>query len=74
MLKFVNFGIIKRMIKIICSKCGSEDLLFDAYAYWDVNEQEFKLANTFPEGDVYCNGCDKHDISTREIKISDNSG
>lgn len=56
---------MKRII-IRCAECGSEELLFDAYAYWDAHEQEFKLANTFPEGDVYCKNCDKHEISTKE--------
>ena len=58
----------KRII-IRCKKCKSEDLLFDAYAYWDAHEQKFVLANTFPEGDVYCEKCDKHDISTEEVEI-----
>ena len=43
-------------IKYICSQCGSDDVLSDAYAEWDVIGQHWLLQNTFDKG-AYCNAC-----------------
>ena len=39
-----------------CDKCGSDDLVWDAYSYWDSANQSMELANTFD--DCHCNNCD----------------
>ncbi len=41
----------------VCTKCGSDDVLSDAYAAWDFSTQEWVLAQTFDKG-AYCNKCD----------------
>lgn len=42
---------------MVCGTCGSEDVLSDAYAEWDVGKQEWVLSATFDKG-AYCNNCD----------------
>ena len=37
----------EKKIKKVCSLCGSEDVLIDAYAQWDVDKQDFVLNCTF---------------------------
>ena len=44
-------------IKYVCRECGSDDVLCDAYAEWDVVEQHWSLQNTFGRG-AWCNTCD----------------
>lgn len=34
-------------IKIVCSKCGGENVLRDAYASWDVEAQEWLLSSVY---------------------------
>lgn len=42
---------------MVCRHCGSEDVLADAYAEWDVEEQKWVISNIFDKG-AYCNSCD----------------
>ena len=46
----------KTKIKKVCKYCGSENVLFDAYARWDINKQELVLLSTTE--DHYCEDCD----------------
>jgi hypothetical protein len=46
----------KRKLEMVCSACGSGDVLCDAYAGWDVPTQQWELASTFEKG-AFCNGC-----------------
>jgi len=39
-----------------CTWCGSQDVRRDAYAAWDVDEQEWVLAEVFDA--VYCANCE----------------
>jgi hypothetical protein len=39
-----------RKFRYVCSDCGSDDVLADAYAEWDVVEQQWSLQNTFDKG------------------------
>lgn len=43
-------------VKMVCAKCGSEDVQCDAYAVWNKEYQVWELGNTFDE--AYCNDCD----------------
>lgn len=40
----------------ICSRCGSTNVLKDAYAQWDKKAQEWTLQNTFD--DSFCEECE----------------
>ena len=48
---------MKPRIKMVCKECGSDDVLCDAYAVWDVDTQQWEVVNTFDKG-AYCNECD----------------
>ena len=39
-----------------CDECGSEDLVWDAYACWDIENQCMELQDAFDECE--CNGCE----------------
>lgn len=43
-------------IQIICSTCGSTNVMRDAWATWDVAAQEWTLGSVFDQG--YCDECD----------------
>lgn len=47
----------------ICKYCGSEDVLADAYAEWDRDEQQWTIHNVFDKGAV----CEKCDGDTRIV-------
>jgi hypothetical protein len=44
-------------IKMVCSQCGSEEVLADAYAQWNVGSQRWDIVETFEKG-AYCSKCD----------------
>ena len=38
-----------------CRKCGSNDILWDAYAEWDADNQMLSLHSTYEDADKRCN-------------------
>jgi hypothetical protein len=48
---------MSKKIKMVCAECGSDDVLADAYAEWNVAAQKWELQNTFDKG-AYCNACE----------------
>ena len=56
-------------IKYVCTRCGSDDVLCDAYVEWDVVEQQWSLQNTFGRG-AWCNACDD-DTRLEALAISE---
>lgn len=42
---------------MVCATCGSENILVDAYAAWDFDQQGWVLVDTFAKG-AYCEDCD----------------
>jgi hypothetical protein len=42
--------------KPICTRCGSDDILADAWAEWDVEAQQWVLRTTFD--DKHCEACE----------------
>ncbi len=47
----------ERRIKMVCTECGSDEVLADAYVQWGVEKQEWIVQNVFEKGD-YCDSCD----------------
>ena len=45
-----------RRIKMVCSKCGGDDVRRDAWAVWDTENQEWALGSVFDFG--HCEPCD----------------
>jgi hypothetical protein len=43
-------------IRIVCSWCGSADVSRDAWASWDVEEQDWVLGAVFDQG--FCQACE----------------
>jgi hypothetical protein len=41
----------------VCATCGSENVLADAYAEWDVENQCWTVQSVMDKGH-YCNACD----------------
>jgi predicted RNA-binding Zn-ribbon protein involved in translation (DUF1610 family) len=44
-------------IKIVCSKCGGDTILRDAYAYWDVETQQWALSSIYRADAFLCSSC-----------------
>lgn len=47
---------MSKKIRMVCATCGSDDVLADAWASWDINSQQWELSQTFDE--KYCNNCE----------------
>jgi hypothetical protein len=45
-----------KRIAIICGRCGSDEVSRDAWANWDVDQQEWILGNVFDYG--HCHRCE----------------
>lgn len=57
----------KKKVKIVCRDCGSEDVVRDAWAEWDVENQEWVLQDYFDA--AYCNNCEGEcKLEEKEIK------
>ncbi|AMN44714.1 hypothetical protein [Rhodoplanes sp. Z2-YC6860] len=48
---------MSRKLIAVCATCGSDRVLSDAYAAWDVATQQWELMQTFDKG-AYCEQCD----------------
>lgn len=55
-------------IKKVCSECGSEDVLVDAYASWNYGKQKYELDSTYDN--TFCNNCGG-ECSINEIEITE---
>ncbi len=55
-------------VNYICEKCKSDDILFDAYATWDENSQNFSMTQCFGVGgDIVCNECGHKSTHADEV-------
>jgi ribosomal protein S27AE len=54
-------------VKIICGRCGSEEVLKDAYAEWDVKSQSWVLHSTYD--DNRCGHCDYDGNDFQEVPV-----
>lgn len=53
-------------IKIVCAKCGSDDVRRDAYAAWSVEAQDWELSTAFDQGT--CEACGE-EARLEEVEI-----
>lgn len=44
--------------RMICKDCGSDDVVADAYASWNVDTQSWEVSGVYDK-DNYCNNCDE---------------
>lgn len=54
-------------VKMVCPTCGSENVYCDAWASWDVDTQQWVVADTFDAG--WCNECDGEQRHLNEVPI-----
>jgi len=61
----------KPRTKPVCSHCGSDDVLCDAYAQWDTENQEWALVTEFPN--YVCNSgeCDGSECSVNWVPVEE---
>ncbi len=45
------------ILKPICSECGNDDILNDAYAEWDMDTQSWIIQQVFDKGAI-CQDCE----------------
>lgn len=59
-------------VKMVCSRCGSEDVTRDAVARWSVEAQEWRLCGVYDNTDCQeCGGeCDVCDV--RAVSVTGN--
>jgi hypothetical protein len=55
------------IITKVCSTCGSESVLADAYAEWNKESQKWELLEVFDKGH-FCHDCDG-DCSIKDVEI-----
>lgn len=51
-----------------CEDCGSNDILWDAYAEWDADNQMLSLHSTYEDADKRCNSCEATLNGPKDIK------
>lgn len=51
-----------KKIRYFCSNCDSTNIVWDAWASWNEEEQVMELENTFD--DCFCNECEQ---STKDV-------
>jgi hypothetical protein len=51
-----RMGDVVDRIRIVCSWCGSDNVLRDAWASWDVDKQDWVLGAVFDAG--FCQACE----------------
>ena len=56
----------EKKIKMICSKCGSDNVSRDASACWDISTQSWELLAAYDN--AYCDHCDE-DCDLEEVEV-----
>jgi ribosomal protein L37AE/L43A len=55
-------------INIVCSHCGSENVMRDAWAVWNVDTQQWDLGTVFDAG--HCDDCEG-EASLEEVSVEE---
>lgn len=56
-------------LRMVCSYCGSERVLRDAYAAWDVRRQKWVLQNVFDAAVCESKKCDGGETRIDEVTV-----
>lgn len=56
-------------VRMVCYVCGSENVLRDAYASWNVETQEWELQNVFDA--AVCEGRCEGETKIEEVPVDD---
>jgi ribosomal protein L37AE/L43A len=59
-----------KKVKYVCSRCGSDDVVRDAYAVWSIDEQDWVLDGAVFDAAV-CNSdkCEGNECSLKEVDV-----
>ena len=52
----------------VCSRCGSDKILIDAWGYWDAAKQQWALCDLLD--DAYCGVC-QSDTKIEPVELGD---
>ena len=55
-------------VSYVCTECGSNNVMWDAWAKWDEDTQEMYMENYYDH--TYCNNCDG-ECSVEEVVIDE---
>ena len=56
-------------VRMVCERCGSEEVLRDAWAEWDVDGQEWVLQNVFDHSVCVSKECDGRETDIEAVPI-----
>jgi hypothetical protein len=54
--------------KPVCAECGSDHVRADAYAVWDIENQQWQLSATFDKGSV-CETCESDECRIEWVDV-----
>ena len=54
---------MKPILKIVCPKCGSDDVCCDAASRWDIGTQSWELSSTYDDRSCSDCGYDSHEFA-----------
>lgn len=54
--------------RIVCSTCGSEDVVVDAWARWNTREQSWEIADVLDA--AFCRNCDGECLTEERAVIA----
>lgn len=52
-------------VELTCPVCGSDQILFDAWARWDDKAQDFVLDEVYTEYQAWCSPCETNTTPKR---------
>ena len=58
-------------VRLVCSRCKSDEVVKDAFASWDVEQQTWVLYSYYDA--TYCNACEES-CNLEEEECEDSSG
>ena len=58
-------------VRLVCSRCKSDEVVKDAFASWDVEQQTWVLRSYYDA--TYCNTCEES-CNLEEEECEDSSG
>ena len=60
-----------KRVKYVCSRCGSDEVLWDAYVFWNEDEQDYEISNTFDNAVCESDECGGKECSVHEVELAE---
>jgi hypothetical protein len=58
-----------KKVMLVCKECGSDEVRRDAFAYWSVDDQEWKLHSVYDHFVCDSNQCDGEPCDLKEVPV-----